>query len=129
MPISSMTTPSSTSDTPKLRADAAWAIAPLSFSPSNTLWMVKPKLISDSDVRITAISVRSAARRVRWNAMPVRRDASSDDTSWNSCFPLDGREFIGASSVGGDAVSACPVAPPCYCSAGRSGSRIGCSLA
>jgi len=30
------------------------------------IWkMVKPKLISDSDVRITDISVRSALRRVR----------------------------------------------------------------
>src|SRR5215831_7590408 len=39
--------------------------------------MVKPKLMSDSAVRMTAISVRSAAMRVRWNAMPVRRIASS----------------------------------------------------
>src|SRR5215469_15531427 len=39
--------------------------------------MVNPKLMSESDVRITAISVRSAAMRVRWNAMPVRRIASS----------------------------------------------------
>src|ERR1044072_4966896 len=39
--------------------------------------MVKPKPISDSDVRITDIKVRSALIRVRWNDMPVRREASS----------------------------------------------------
>ena len=38
---------------------------------------MKPKPISDSDVRITDISVRSALMRVRWNDMPVRRDDSS----------------------------------------------------
>ena len=45
----------------------------------NTWKIVKPKLISDSDVRITDISVRSALIRVRWNDMPVRRDDSSTD--------------------------------------------------
>src|SRR4051812_13612563 len=35
--------------------------------------MVKPKLISDSEVRITLIRVRSALMRVRWNDSPVRR--------------------------------------------------------
>jgi len=33
--------------------------------------------MSDSDVRITDISVRSALIRVRWNDMPVRRAANS----------------------------------------------------
>ena len=40
---------------------------------------MKPKLISDSEVRITDISVRSALMRVRWNDMPVRRDDSSTE--------------------------------------------------
>ena len=39
----------------------------------NTWKIVKPKPISDSEVRITDISVRSALMRVRWNDMPVRR--------------------------------------------------------
>ena len=34
---------------------------------------MKPNEISDSDVRSTDISVRSALSRVRWNDMPVRR--------------------------------------------------------
>src|SRR5262245_13951108 len=38
--------------------------------------------MSDSDVRITAISVRSALMRVRWNAIPVWRADSSPATSW-----------------------------------------------
>src|SRR5262245_9078947 len=33
--------------------------------------------MSDSEVRMTAISVRSALIRVRWNDIPVRRAASS----------------------------------------------------
>ena len=37
------------------------------------------EVISDSDVRITDISVRSALMRVRWNDMPVRRDDSSTE--------------------------------------------------
>ena len=53
--------------------------APLSRSFSNTWKIVKPKLISDSDVRMTDISVRSALMRVRWNDMPVRRDDSSTE--------------------------------------------------
>ena len=49
----------------------------LSFSKNCAI--VKPKLISDSEVLITDISVRSALMRVRWNDMPVRRaDISSD---------------------------------------------------
>src|ERR1700722_19705435 len=43
--------------------------------------MVKPKPISESAVRITDISVRSALMRVRWNDMPVRRAARSVFTS------------------------------------------------
>src|SRR4030095_1526706 len=39
--------------------------------------MVKPKPISDRDVRMTDINVRSALNRVRWNDIPVRRDESS----------------------------------------------------
>src|SRR5215472_11428439 len=39
--------------------------------------MVKPKPMSDKDVRITDISVRSALNRVRWNDIPVCRAASS----------------------------------------------------
>src|SRR4051812_6427252 len=35
--------------------------------------MAKPKVISDSAVRITLIRVRSALRRVRWKDMPVRQ--------------------------------------------------------
>ena len=35
--------------------------------------------ISDSEVRITHISVRSALMRVRWNDMPVRREDSSTE--------------------------------------------------
>ena len=42
------------------------------------IWkIVKPKPISENEVRITDISVRSALMRVRWNDIPVRRDASS----------------------------------------------------
>src|SRR5215470_9961908 len=77
IPRISMPMPSSTSDSPKLRAGAALFSTPASFSLLKNVKMVKPKLMSDSAVRMTAISVRSAAMRVRWNAMPVRRIASS----------------------------------------------------
>ncbi len=50
-----------------------------SRSFSNTWKIVKPKLMSESDVRITDISVRSALMRVRWKLMPVRRDDSSTE--------------------------------------------------
>ncbi len=40
---------------------------------------MKPNEISESEVRITDIRVRSALIRVRWNDMPVRRDDSSTD--------------------------------------------------
>ena len=35
--------------------------------------IVNPKLMSESEVRITDISVRSALMRVRWNDIPVLR--------------------------------------------------------
>jgi hypothetical protein len=40
---------------------------------------VKPNEISESEVRITDISVRSALMRVRWNDMPVRREDNSTE--------------------------------------------------
>src|SRR4030095_15819676 len=43
--------------------------------------MVKPKTISESDVRITDINVRSALIRVRWKDIPVRRAESSTEIS------------------------------------------------
>ena len=49
---------------------------------------MKPKPISDSDVRITDISVRSALMRVRWNDMPVRRADSSVDMRSEADFPV-----------------------------------------
>ena len=53
----------------------------LSAASRRTWKIVKPKPISDSEVRITDISVRSALMRVRWNDMPVRRAASSVEIS------------------------------------------------
>jgi hypothetical protein len=41
--------------------------------------MVKPKLMSEREVRITDISVRSALMRVRWKLIPVRREDSSTE--------------------------------------------------
>jgi hypothetical protein len=43
--------------------------------------MVKPNPMSDSDVRITDINVRSALIRVRWKDIPVRRAESSDENT------------------------------------------------
>jgi hypothetical protein len=43
--------------------------------------MVKPKLMSEIEVRITDMSVRSALIRVRWNDIPVRRIESSVEVS------------------------------------------------
>jgi hypothetical protein len=40
---------------------------------------VNPKLTSESDVRMTAISVRSALMRVRCTARPVFREANSNE--------------------------------------------------
>ena len=50
----------------------------------NSWEIVKPKEISDSEVRIADISVRSALKRVRWKAMPVRRAACSTEIRWGS---------------------------------------------
>src|SRR5262245_19901595 len=77
MPPISMRMPSATSVTPKLRGAAVCASVPASLSFWKNWKIVNPKPISDSDVRITDISVRSALMRVRWNDMPVRRIDSS----------------------------------------------------
>ena len=50
--------------------------------------IVKPKPISDSDVRMTDISVRSALMRVRWNDMPVRRADNSVEMRSELDFPV-----------------------------------------
>ena len=72
--------PSATSVMPKLRGARGVGDACLPrCSFSNTWKIVKPKLISDSEVRITDIKVRSALMRVRWNDMPVRRAESSTE--------------------------------------------------
>jgi hypothetical protein len=66
----------------------------------NTWKIVNPNPISDSAVRMTDISVRSALIRVRWKDMPVRREESSTDMesvselistglSWGSDFTLN----------------------------------------
>src|SRR5688572_18146228 len=82
MPSTSISTPSDTRAMPKLRGAAADRVAPGSFNAFENTWkIVKPKPISDSDVRSTDISVRSALMRVRWKLMPVRRDDSSTDLS------------------------------------------------
>jgi hypothetical protein len=51
---------------------------------------VNPNPISDSDVRITDISVRSALMRVRWNDMPVRREDSSVEMTSPGEFAVTG---------------------------------------
>ena len=68
-----------------------------SRSFSNTWKIVKPNQISDSEVRITDISVRSALMRVRWNDMPVRRDDSSTEIWSESDLAGDG--LIGHGSI------------------------------
>ena len=45
-------------------------------------------LLSESEVRMTDISVRSALMRVRWNDSPVRRFESSSDTSNGTALPV-----------------------------------------
>jgi len=62
---------------PKSRGAFALARSFASLAFSKIWKMVKPNPISESAVRITDISVRSALMRVRWNDMPVRRAASS----------------------------------------------------
>src|SRR5262245_23772130 len=73
IPKTSMATPSAARVTPKLRGAALCVSVPASRSFWKNWKMVKPKPMSESDVRITDISVRSALIRVRWNDMPVRR--------------------------------------------------------
>ena len=65
--------PSATSVVPKLRGACGGVSTFASLSFSKNWKIVKPKLISDSEVRITDMSVLSADMRVRWNDMPVRR--------------------------------------------------------
>ena len=77
MPSASITMPSSTSAVPKFCAGAELSVKPCTCALRKNWKIVKPKEISDSEVRITDISVRSALSRVRWNAMPVRRAASA----------------------------------------------------
>src|SRR5215471_14029421 len=77
MPITSITTPSNSSEKPKLRGVVLPCCNKLPWSFWKNWKIVNPKPISESDVRITDISVRSALIRVRWNDMPVRRDESS----------------------------------------------------
>lgn len=55
---------------------------------------MKPKEISDSEVRITDISVRSALMRVRWNDMPVRREDSSTEIRSGSDLPVIGMSVM-----------------------------------
>src|SRR5271167_3231818 len=96
MPITSIAMPSATSTMPKCRA--AWvslSTSLLSLSLSKTWKIVKPKLISDSEVRITDISVRSALMRVRWNDMPVRRADSSTEISSDFDFDVTGSMRVG----------------------------------
>ena len=86
--------PITTSAPPKPRDAPAFLMTSLSCSFWNTWAMVKPKLMSESEVRITDISVRSADMRVRWNDMPVRRAESSSEarssTDAPSGLPLPG---------------------------------------
>src|SRR6185436_18722891 len=109
MPSTSITTPSTTSAKPKLRA------VPLStgsrfdsFSFLKNWKIVKPNPINDSDVRIVDISVRSALIRVRWNDIPVRRADSSVLTSELSDF--DVTIGISISSAMGSTSSECGLA-------------------
>ncbi len=50
--------------------------------------MVNSKPFSDSDVRTTDISVRSALIRVRCNDIPVRRDESSTEMTSEGDFAV-----------------------------------------
>src|SRR5262249_52255071 len=57
--------------------------------------------MSESDVRITLMSVRSALMRVRWKDMPVRRDESSTDGSPKfECCWLSGGTGAGCAAMG-----------------------------
>ncbi len=59
---------------------------------------MKPKPISESEVRITDISVRSALMRVRWNDIPVWRAASSWEISDGSGV-VRGRGLLAMSNL------------------------------
>src|SRR5262245_37273728 len=79
MPTTSIPMPSATSAMPKWSGAAALFSSSASCAFWNTWKMVKPNPMSDSEVRITDISVRSALMRVRWNDIPVRRAESSTE--------------------------------------------------
>ena len=79
--------PIPTSAPPKPRDAPALSMTAFSCSFWNTWAIVKPKLMSESEVRITDISVRSADMRVRWNDMPVRRAESSIDARSSTDAP------------------------------------------
>src|SRR5512139_347848 len=88
MPRTSIVTPSSTSAAPKLCGACARCRTFASYSFWNTWKIVKPKPISDREVRITDISVRSADIRVRWNDIPVRRADKSVEMRFGSEFDV-----------------------------------------
>src|SRR4029450_8058694 len=77
MPTMSIARPSHTSASPKCRGASLLFRICASCAFWKTWKIVKPKGSSERDVRITDINVRSALKRVRWNDIPVRRDASS----------------------------------------------------
>src|SRR5690606_8140715 len=83
--------PSATSAMPKLRSGATLTSTPRSRSFSKIWKIVKPKPISDSEVRITDMSVRSALIRVRWNDSSVRRMDSSVRCSDSAVRWVDNR--------------------------------------
>src|SRR5262245_16784692 len=86
MPMTSIAMPSQTRVEPKVFVSLARSIRTFDDLSFEKNWkIVNPKLISESDVRITDMSVRSALMRVRWNDMPVRRADSSVDGSSNGC--------------------------------------------
>ena len=79
--------PITTSAAPKLCAAEALLMTAFSCNFWKAWAMVKPKPMSESEVRITDISVRSADIRVRWNDMPVRRAESSVDARSDTDAP------------------------------------------
>ena len=86
-------------------------MVPASRSFSKTWKIVKPKPISDSDVRITDISVRSALMRVRWNDMPaagVRKlahDVHLPAEEHRRCAPLIDGERLAVRVLGRDTLA------------------------
>src|ERR1700742_2899905 len=78
---------------------------------SATLKIVNPKLISEREVRMTAISVRSAAMRVRCNARLVFRDANSNELlAGGDCTAT--RSSVMILSLGAQCAAAAP--PTCH---------------